>query len=219
MTNAKEEKSEKQSSETPPDQVLAVGKTAIETAQEAIARAQEAIEKIQQEGVKILESLVKEGGKMFEETQKVAGGKVEEMKGRVEEARGKASETFDNLEHIFEERVSRALNRLGIPTRDDFQAIAKRLDQLNGNVQTLIKSRSQAGIPEKDDLKEISGLGPVLEGKLNSQGIISFRQIAQLRPEEIDQIEELLHSAGRIQRENWIAQAKELHFKKYGERL
>jgi poly(hydroxyalkanoate) granule-associated protein len=219
MTNAKEEKSEKQSSETPPDQVLAVGKTAIETAQEAIARAQEAVEKIQQEGVKILESIVKEGGKIFEETQKAAGGKVEEMKGRVEEARDKAAETFDNLEEIFEDRVSRALSRLGIPTRDDFQAIAKRLDELNVNVQTLIKSRSQTVVPEKDDLKEISGLGPVLEGKLNSQGIISYRQIAQLGPKEIDHIEELLHSSGRIQRENWIAQAKELHFKKYGERL
>jgi predicted flap endonuclease-1-like 5' DNA nuclease len=133
--------------------------------------------------------------------------------------RRKSSKTFDNLEQIFEERVSQALSRLGIPTRDDFQAIAKRLDELNGNVQTLIKSRSQAGIPEKDDLKEISGLGPVLEGKLNSQGIISYRQIAQLGPEEIDQIEEVLHSSGRIQRENWIEQAKELHFKKYGERL
>lgn len=223
MTDKKNEANETQPADSPAEQILAIGKTAVETAQEAVAKAQEAIEKLQQEGSRILQSVVSE-------TQKMAGSKVEEMRGRVEEMRGKmeeardrATETFDNLEQIFEERVSRALGRLGIPTKDDFQAIARRLEELNDSVQTLIKSRAQrasAGAEEKDDLKEITGLGPVLEGKLNAEGIHTYRQLVLLTPEEISRIEhEVLHSSGRMQRDNWIEQAKELHRKKYGERL
>ena len=220
MTDKKETKSQ---AESPAEQILAVGKAAVETAQEAIAKAQETVEKIQQEGSKILQSLVKESGKVFDETQKRAGEKVEEIKERVEEARHKAAETLDNLEQIFEERVSRALNRLGIPTREDFQAIAKRLEELNHSVQALLRSKAKgapAPAAEKDDLKEISGIGPAIENKLKADGITTFRQIAQLSPAEVERIEtEVIHSAGRIQRENWIAQAKELHLKKYGEPL
>jgi poly(hydroxyalkanoate) granule-associated protein len=212
--------------ESPAEQVLAVGKTAVETAQEAIAKAQETIEKIQSEGNKILESLLKESSKMLGETHKMAGGKVEEMKSRVEEARGKAAETVDNLEQIFEERVSRALNRLGIPTSDDFQAIATRLEDLNKNVQVLIESKQSMSskpapsVGGEDDLQAISGLGPVLASKLNANGLMTYKQLAQLSDEEVERIEtDVIHSSGRFDRENWIGQAKELHLKKYGERL
>jgi len=220
VTAKKETKSQ---AESPAEQILAVGKAAVETAQEAITKAQETVEKIQQEGSKILQSLVKESGKVFDETQKKAGEKVDEIKERVEEARNKAAETLDNLEQIFEERVSRALSRLGIPTRDDFQAIAKRLEELNHSVQTLLRSKAkEAATPaaEKDDLKEISGIGPAIETKLKADGIVSFRQVAQLSSAEVERIEtEVINSTGRIQRENWIAQARELHFRKYGEQL
>ena len=219
----KKETTAKHHAESPTEQILAVGKAAVETAQEAIAKAQETVEKIQQEGSKILESLVKESGKVLDETQKKAGEKVDEIKGRVEEARSKAAETLDNLEQIFEERVSRALSRLGIPTRDDFQAIAKNLEELNQSVQALLRSKAKgatAATPAKDDLKEISGIGPAMESKLHAAGIVSYQQIAQLSPAEIERIEtQVIHSGGRIHRENWIEQAKELHFKKYGEQL
>lgn len=225
MTDEKTGKNEH--GESPAEQVLAVGKTAVETAQEAIAKAQETIEKIQSEGNKILESLLKESSKMLGDTQKMAGGKVEEMKSRVEEARGKAAETVDNLEQIFEERVSRALNRLGIPTSDDFQAIATRLEDLNKNVQVLIESKhskpsksAASNVGGEDDLQAISGLGPVLASKLNANGLMTYKQLAQLSDEEVERIEaDVIHSSGRFDRENWIGQAKELHLKKYGERL
>lgn len=219
MTNKKETTTKRQS-ESPTEQILAVGKTAVETAQEAIAKAQETIDKIQQEGSRILESLVKESGKVLGETQKRAGEKVEQFKGKVEEARTMAVETLDNLEQIFEERVARALTRLGIPNRDDFQAIADRLEELNQSVQALLRSKAKAAAAAPDDLKEISGIGPAIEGRLQGDGIVSFRQIAELSPQEIERLEtHVINSTGRIHRENWIEQAKELHFKKYGEAL
>jgi large subunit ribosomal protein L21 len=62
----------------------------------------------------------------------------------------------------------------------------------------------------KDDLKLIGGVGKVLEGKLNDLGITTFQQVADFTPEEIARVDEALSFKGRIEREDWIGQAKEL---------
>jgi len=63
---------------------------------------------------------------------------------------------------------------------------------------------------DADDLKKISGVGPVLEGKLNELGITRFDQIAALTDEEIERVDARLNFKGRIQRDDWINQAQEL---------
>jgi predicted flap endonuclease-1-like 5' DNA nuclease len=71
-----------------------------------------------------------------------------------------------------------------------------------------------------DDLKTIAGIGPALEKKLNEQGIISYRQLAELNPQEIQHLETtVIKFPGRIRRDRWIEQAKEHHLHKYGEWL
>nr|WP_319391571.1 50S ribosomal protein L21 [uncultured Cohaesibacter sp.] len=60
---------------------------------------------------------------------------------------------------------------------------------------------------EKDDLKKISGVGPVLEGKLNALGITSFAQIAAFTADDIAKIDDALNFKGRIERDNWLEQA------------
>lgn len=185
--------------------------------------------KAQEETGKLVGSLVKEGEKFRDQTLKLAGATVGEMKGRVEEVRGmvegvktKAVDTLDNLEQLFEDRVARALKRLGVPTRDDLQDIAKRLEEINGRIKSLADERAAAttSAGEKDDLKLITGIGPVLEGKLNAAGIDSYRQIAVLTDADIERLEtEAINLSGRIHRDDWVGQAKELHAKKYGEQL
>ncbi len=61
-----------------------------------------------------------------------------------------------------------------------------------------------------DDLKKLSGVGPALEKKLHDAGVTSFAQIAAWGPEDIAAFDEKLSFKGRIERENWIEQAKEL---------
>jgi small subunit ribosomal protein S2 len=61
-----------------------------------------------------------------------------------------------------------------------------------------------------DKLTEINGIGPVIEGKLHGLGINSFAQIAELSAERISEIDEQLNFKGRIDREEWVAQAKKL---------
>ena len=63
---------------------------------------------------------------------------------------------------------------------------------------------------EADDLKEISGVGPVLETKLNEMGIYHYAQIAAFTKEDIDAVDEELNFKGRIERDDWLGQAKAL---------
>ena len=63
---------------------------------------------------------------------------------------------------------------------------------------------------EPDDLKKISGVGPVLEGKLHELGITKFSQVAAFTADEIAKVDDALSFKGRIERDDWIGQAKAL---------
>ena len=63
---------------------------------------------------------------------------------------------------------------------------------------------------DNDDLTRIKGIGKVLKGKLNDLGIHSFAQIASFTRADIDRVDEQLSFKGRIEREEWVEQAKAL---------
>ena len=63
---------------------------------------------------------------------------------------------------------------------------------------------------EADDLKKISGVGPVLEKKLHAFGVTQYAQIAAFSKDDIAKLDEALNFKGRIERDDWIGQAKEL---------
>lgn len=65
----------------------------------------------------------------------------------------------------------------------------------------------QAPVGTPDDLKQISGVGPVLEGKLNDLGVYHFWQIARWTPAEVAWVDGFLNFKGRIERDEWIRQA------------
>ena len=95
----------------------------------AYARAQE-------EGNKLFEALVKEGESIRSKTRKVADAKVAAVAAT-------ASGTWDRLEQMFEERLTRAVATLGVPTKRDIDTLAKRVAELTAVVQKL--SDSQGG--------------------------------------------------------------------------
>lgn len=69
---------------------------------------------------------------------------------------------------------------------------------------------------EADNLQEIVGIGKVFEQTLNDLGIYTFEQIANFGVADIARINaELKEFKGRMEQDDWIGQAKELHFKKY----
>ena len=67
---------------------------------------------------------------------------------------------------------------------------------------------------EADDLKKIGGVGPKLEEKLNNLGIYHFRQIAAFTPEQVAWVDDHLNFKGRIERDDWIGQAKQFEAEK-----
>ena len=101
-----------------------------------------AIAKAQAEGSKALESLVKEGTSIQRKTQAAAEEKISEATSRMTAMAGdisnKASGQWDKLENIFEDRVAKALNKLGVPSAKDVNALIARIDELNGSVRQLV---------------------------------------------------------------------------------
>jgi predicted flap endonuclease-1-like 5' DNA nuclease len=70
---------------------------------------------------------------------------------------------------------------------------------------------------EKDNLQEIVGIGKVFEHTLHELGIYSFRQLANFGVSDISRVNaELKEFRGRMEQDDWIGQAKDLLFKKYG---
>lgn len=65
-------------------------------------------------------------------------------------------------------------------------------------------------LEDRDDLKRIKGIGPKNEDALNELGIFTFRQIAEWTPANVEWVEDFLSFPGRIERESWIEQAKQL---------
>lgn len=111
-----------------------------------------AFAKAQEEGGKVFEALVKEGLTIQRKTQAVAEEKISEatnkMANMATDISSKASGQWDKLENIFEDRVSKALNKLGVPSAKDIDALIARIDELNANVARLSgKSAAPARAP------------------------------------------------------------------------
>lgn len=73
---------------------------------------------------------------------------------------------------------------------------------------------------QRDDLKRIFGIGPVIENKLAELDITTYRQIAMLTAEDMEVVSEHInYFPGRIERDGWLESARMLHQEKYGEEL
>lgn len=110
-------------------------------AQQILSASLGAITKAQEEGTRVIENLVKEGQEIQERSVKFADQKMVEVTDKVSKLAGsvstKATQHWDKLEQVFEERVARALSRLGVPTNKDIQQLTDRIEALSAAVQEL----------------------------------------------------------------------------------
>ena len=116
-----------------------------------------AFAKAQEEGGKVFTKLVKEGTNLQKRTQKMAEDKVSDVTGTVSKMAGgvskQASGSWDKLETVFEERVSRALTSIGVPTQKDIQLLTQRVEQLSKAVAELSGKKSGAAAPAAEAKK------------------------------------------------------------------
>ncbi|MBD9395875.1 phasin family protein [Acidovorax sp. ACV01] len=108
--------------------------TVKESAQQIWLAGLGAFSKAQEEGGKVFEALVKEGLTIQRKTQAVAEEKITEATSRVttmaSDIGSKAQGQWDKLENIFEDRVAKALAKLGVPSARDLEALSARVDAL-----------------------------------------------------------------------------------------
>ncbi len=108
--------------------------TVKESAQQIWLAGLGAFSKAQEEGGKVFEALVKEGLTIQRKTQAVAEEKITEATSRVttmaSDIGSKAQGQWDKLENIFEDRVAKALAKLGVPSARDLDALSARVDAL-----------------------------------------------------------------------------------------
>ncbi len=108
--------------------------TVKESAQQIWLAGLGAFSKAQEEGGKVFEALVKDGLTIQRKTQAVAEEKISEATSRVttmaSDIGSKAQGQWDKLENIFEDRVAKALAKLGVPSARDLDALSARVDAL-----------------------------------------------------------------------------------------
>lgn len=111
-----------------------------------------AFAKAQEEGGKVFAKLVKEGTDLQKRTQKLAEDKVSGVTDTVskmaDNVSKQASGSWDKLEQVFEDRVSRSLTSLGVPTQKDIQTLTKRVEELSKAVATLSGKKASAAKAE-----------------------------------------------------------------------
>ncbi|MDH4146381.1 MAG: hypothetical protein OEY23_14565 [Acidimicrobiia bacterium] len=137
------------------------------------------------------------------------------------------------------ERLEQALHqaRSALRRSDESASVARRAHQSQvASLEALVQARDatitklQQRVPtasaapsasaESDDLQQISGVGRLLVDMLHEAGITTFRELASLSESDgADLARELREFHGRIHRERWIEQARQLHREKYGEEL
>jgi poly(hydroxyalkanoate) granule-associated protein len=103
-----------------------------------------AFSRAQAEGMKVFESLVQQGEALESRTKKAAfdtaAAATGAAKARAKEVQAMAGGTWDKLEQVFEDRVARALAKLGVHTQSDVERLAERVDALSEAVNELIKA-------------------------------------------------------------------------------
>ena len=110
-----------------------------ESAQQIWLAGLGAFTKAQQEGSKVFDALVQEGLAMQRKAQSTAETKLSEagqkMSSMAQELSQRAGGQWDKLEGLFEERVARALLRLGIPSAEEVQALRERVATLEAQLR------------------------------------------------------------------------------------
>jgi small subunit ribosomal protein S2 len=61
-----------------------------------------------------------------------------------------------------------------------------------------------------DDMSKLHGVGPQVVQKLNDAGVFHYWQLAAMKPEDISKLDQDLTLGGRIERDGWVQQAREL---------
>ncbi len=113
-------------------------KQVLDSAQQIWLAGLGAFSKAQDEGKKVFDTLVKQGEQIEQRTRTVAEATIETAKEQASKTLQMATGKFDKLEQVFENRVHSSLNRLGVLTSKDVEALSKQVAELSEAVRALL---------------------------------------------------------------------------------
>jgi len=118
------------------------------SAQKALEAGVQAASGVRHSAVGAFDALVKQGAALEARSRRAALAKAEKAReaacARAEEARAKTVEAVSHLEKVFEQRVSKAISKLGVPTAKDVKALSRQVAQLQASVDRLHRARARA---------------------------------------------------------------------------
>ena len=129
-------------------------KQVMESAQQIWLAGLGAFSKAQTEGRKAFDGLISQGEKLEQHTRHVAESTLETAKEQASKTIGMATGQFDKLEQVFEDRVHKSLNRLGVLTSKDVEALSGQVADLSEAVRGLVAQEKRA--PAKTAAKPVA---------------------------------------------------------------
>jgi predicted flap endonuclease-1-like 5' DNA nuclease len=162
--------------------------------------------------------------KAIESDKHELNSKADKLKAERNSLHKNLIEKDDQIENLtLEVNALKALHAEAVQETDDMTLKNKRTEQLLYEKDEALhqitqrrhlldyKSFGTATIAQKNDLKMISGIGPFIEERLHALDIYTFRQISKFTARDIDTIDDAIeYFSGRIERDEWVAQAREL---------
>jgi poly(hydroxyalkanoate) granule-associated protein len=119
-----------------------LGRTVLESSRQIWLAGLGAFSRAQAEGTKMFEALVEQGQSLESRTRRAASETAAAAAGaaaqKAKDMQAMAGGTWDKLEQVFEDRVAKALGKLGVYTQNDVSRLAERVDALSAAVNELI---------------------------------------------------------------------------------
>ena len=122
----------------------ALGQSVIDSAQKIWLAGLGAFSRARQDGDSVFNTLVEQGKGLRERARDAADQAVKTIRTQADATVGQAQGQWDKLEQVFEDRVSRSLNRLGVLTREEVDDLARQVQELNASVQQMLRAQGGA---------------------------------------------------------------------------
>jgi len=91
----------------------------------------------EEEGSKVFSKLVERGKDVEAKGKEQAAGAKEQFKSTVENVKGQAADAWSGLSDKLDEKLTAALHRLGVPTREEIRSLTQKIEELNAKVDQL----------------------------------------------------------------------------------
>jgi poly(hydroxyalkanoate) granule-associated protein len=120
-----------------------------------------AYSKVNQEGSEYVRELIKTGEQVEKEAKKAVNEKLEAANSEIDSVRGEVSGVVGRVEHridrietAFDRRVAKALNRVGIPSKRDVDALSAKLDELTALLERVEPKKLERSEPKRLERSE-----------------------------------------------------------------